>query len=250
MVAIGAAAALWRREAPWWLVGVVAVVMARVVALGAPVPGGAYGYLSGPSATWMRDVIFGRTALAVPFLGHHPAIVVGVGLGLVAVVLTAVPRHVYGVAGALGACALYGLLAGGWAMDKYVTQAGLPNLTYGRQAWIDEAARHASVGILDFDADGDQPFFGTWREVQTFNPQVRAKLDFGRSTNLACCGHLRQVKLRADVATGRLSSTGPLPDLIASVPAYEPYGLALEEVAASDYLPQRVSLARLVSRDL
>jgi len=249
MVAVGFGAALWRREVPVLIVAVVGLLMTWALTVGAPVPGGAYGYLYAPSATWMHQTVFGRVSLALPFLNGHVAVVIGVALGAAAVILVLLrPRRTIIVA-ATAALSVYGLAAGIWAQDKFVTQAGLSQLSYTQQAWVDRAAPHEYVGIVDFDAEGNQPFFGTWRDVQIFNPQVRARVDFGRNSTLNCCvPAMRRATLRVDPATGLLRSSGRMPDLLLTITTFLPYGLPWREVAASDYLPQRVSLGRLAGR--
>jgi hypothetical protein len=148
------------------------------------------------------------------------------------------------------ACALVGLAGGSWAMKKFVDAAGRPDLTGAQVTFIDRAARHASVGIVDFEPEpvpGGQ-FFAVWRDVQIFNPQVRTRVDFGANAALGCCGALRLVTLRVDPQTGRISSDRPLPDLLARINVLSPYGLRLRQIAVSDYLPSLVSLGRLTSR--
>jgi hypothetical protein len=250
MVAVGFGAALWRREAPVALVGVLALVMARVFALGAPTITDPYGYQYFPAATWMHRVVVGRLQLELSFVGHHGAAVVGLGLAAIAVALVLVRRSLALLVATSTACALVGLAGGIWAMKKFVDSAGRPDLTSRQTTWIDRAARHASVGMVDFEPDpapGGQ-FYPVWRDVQIFNPQVRTRVDFGTNGGLTCCGALRYMRLQVDPRSGRISSDKPLPDLFATINTLSPYGLQLRQIAVSDYLPSLVSLGRLTSR--
>jgi hypothetical protein len=250
MVAVGFGAALWRREAPAVLVGVVALVMARVFALGAPTITDPYGYQYFPAATWMHRVVVGRLQLELSFIGHHGAAVIGLGLAAVAVALAIVRRSFALSVAAVTACALVGLAGGAWAMKKFVDSAGRPDLTSKQTTWIDRAARGASVGMVDFEPDpapGGQ-FYAVWRDVQIFNPQVRTRVDFGTNAALGCCARLRHLTLHVDPDTGHISSDKPMPDMLATINTLSPYGLQLRQIAVSDYLPAVVTLSRLTSR--
>lgn len=250
MVAVGFGAALWRREAPWPLVGALALLMARFFALGAPTITDPYGYQYFPAATWMHRVIVGRLQLELSFIGHHGPAVVGIGLAAVAVAIVLLRRSLALSVAAVSACALIGLAGGIWAMKKFVDSVGRPDLTLNQTTWIDRAARDSSVGMVDFEPDpapGGQ-FYAVWRDVQIFNPQVRTRVDFGTNAALSCCGRLRSTTMRVDPGTGRISSDKPLPDLLATINALSPYGLQLRQIAVSDYLPALVALNRLTSR--
>jgi hypothetical protein len=250
MVAVGFGAALWRREAPWPIVAVVGLLMARVFTLGAPIITDPYGYQYFPAATWMHRVVVGRLQLELSFIGHHGPAVLGLGLAAVAVAIVVVRRSLAILVAVVATCGLVGLTGGIWAMQKFVQTAGRPDLSSRETTWIDHAARNASVGMVDFEPDpapGGQ-FYAVWRDVQIFNPQVRTRVDFGTNAALGCCGALRYVTLRVDSRTGRINSTKALPELLATINAISPYGLPLHEIAASDYLPSRVSLGRLTGR--
>lgn len=250
MVGVAFVAALWRREAPLLLVGVLGLLMARAFALGAPTITDPYGYQRFPAATWMHRVIVGRAQLELPFIGHHGATVVGLGLAAAAVVIVAIRRSQLLLGVAAVACAAVGLAGGIWAMKKFVDAAGRPDLTSAQVTFIDRAARHSSVGMVDFEPEpipGGQ-FYAVWRDVQIFNPQVKTRVDFGTNAELGCCGRLRRVILHVDPRTGRISSDRPLPDLLATINVLTPYGLRLKQIAVSDYLPSLVSVGRLTSR--
>jgi hypothetical protein len=154
------------------------------------------------------------------------------------------------VTAVVAACAVIGLIGGNWAMKKLVNGAGRPDLTSAQVTWLDRAAGNTKVGLIDFEPDpvaGGQ-FSAVWRDVEIFNPQVDARIDYGSNAALTCCGYgLRPIRLRVDPQTGRISSSSPLPKLLASINAVSPYGLPWQEIAASDYLPSRVSLGRLTS---
>jgi hypothetical protein len=249
-VAVGFGAALWRREAPVALVAVLALVMARVFALGAPTITDPYGYQYFPAATWMHRVVVGRVQLELSFVGHHGATVVGLALAAVSVAVVLARRSLPLLTAVSAACALVGLTGGIWAMKKFVDSAGRPDLTFRQTTFIDRAARHASVGMVDFEPDpapGGQ-FYPVWRDVQIFNPQVRTRVDFGTNAALGCCGELRYRTVHVDSQTGRISSDKPLPDLLATINVLSPYGLPLRQIAVSDYLPSLVTLSRLTSR--
>jgi hypothetical protein len=238
--------ALHRREVPWWLVAVVGVVVARLAALGVPVPGGPYGSSSAPSATWFHQVVLGRASLHLPTGGSHVLTVVVLAAVVAATVIVAWGRTPL-VAAAVALVVVNGVLGAEWAMRKFVEEAGRPELTFEQLAWVDRAAGGRDVSILDFDQVGNVPYGPTFAEVSSYNARVRDVLTFAGHSGVLCCGSdQRRGNIAVDVATGTVTSK--LPPLLLEIEGFVPVGLDTTPIAHSDYLPQVVTLARVNSR--
>jgi hypothetical protein len=238
--------ALHRRDVPWWLVAIVGVVVARLAALGVPVPGGAYGYSSAPAATWFHQVVLGRASLHLPGGGSHALTIVVVAAAVMAAVVIATRFRRLGYA-AVALVTLNGLFGAQWSMRKFVDAAGRPELSFERLAWVDGAAGSADAAILDFDQVGNVPYGPTYAEVASFNAHVRGVLTFDGHSGVLCCGsEARRGDIAVNTTTGTVTSK--LPPLLLTIQGFRPVGLDLVPVAQSDYLPQTVMLERVLSR--
>src|SRR5439155_8870508 len=137
-----------------------------------------------------------------------------VAAGAVVVVLARRrPNVVYGATAA--AVVLYGLVAGGYAMTKFSTQAGIPRLTFAQQAWIDRAVgTHANVAFAPSGLEAVQ------NELIVFNRSLGSTFQPPR------------VALEVDPETGAIQG---LPRyLLVQDGLLTPYGFGGESVATSN----------------
>jgi len=150
--ALAFGAAVFRREA--WPLGtlLVGLVAARAIATVGIVPGSDFLYQVAPARLFFSEVVLGRVTVAVP--GGDDNIVLIATLAMVALALAvsmlfapAALRRWPAIGGrrqflAVGACVpvlLLGALSGGYAMNRYKA-AVLPDKSFERMAWIDEAS--------------------------------------------------------------------------------------------------------------
>ena len=224
------AVALWRREAGVAGTVIAAVVVGREVVLhGFPLVGLPFGALGSPGATFFQRVAVGKASLWLPVGDGHPATALAIlaGAGAVALVLLARHRARLATGVGLAVLALYGGAAGLYAMDKYITGAGYPGLSYATQAWVDgKVGSGADVAVL-FDPAVDGGTEAILREVRLFN----------RSTGLRRDLNLGVV---ADPATGEVH--GDVPRHVVEIPRVRPLGLDEHQIASTTYLPQPLVL--------
>jgi hypothetical protein len=220
--------ALARREAPVLLVMAAAVLVARLIAINGPGSDqfGAYQYFHSTAVAFFRRVVLGKASLAIPFTDHHVLTTLVIALGVIAVAGAWWKHRLVLPLLAVGAGA-WGAAGGIYAMHQFVQQAGLPNLSFSAQAWIDGRAGPGSQVFLT-----GAGLENVRRELAVFNrslgnPYEPRELDLGT----------------ADLATGVL---GPgAPRWIVHSEGFQPEGVDGRVVAKTTYLPQNAVLERL-----
>jgi hypothetical protein len=233
VVLLMAMIAVARRSVGPLAVLVAGIVVARVVALTGPGSDvGPYGFFSQPAQSFFRRVILLKLSRVFTF-DHHiltTVLLAAVAAAVLAVVLARRrPQLVYGVTAAI--VVLYGLVAGAYSLKKFSTQAGIPNLTFAQQSWIDRAVgTHASVAFAPLGLENVQ------NELIVFNRSLGSTFQPPR------------VPLEIDHATGAIK--GLRRYLLVQDGLLAPDGIGGRSIATSSYLPVTARLIQPSQRAL
>ena len=243
-------AAVQRREVGLVSSLVAVVVVARAIAIQAPItdPSPYQFFVSAGQQSFSR-LIVQRGSVDLPVGGHHVVLLVTIACLAVAAALALTKGRRAGRWVAVTAILIpltWSVTAGAYNTRKFVDGAGLTTVTWKQRAFVDQIAGDRFVGGLEYDptfAGQMQPF---WREIMAFNRQLQETVGYGYQGTLVCCGNdVRVARIWGDRDSGHIRTTGRIPQLLVWLPRFAPFGLDADVIGGETYLPMPAQVLRL-----
>jgi hypothetical protein len=176
----------------------------------------------------------------LPGSGAQTAVLVAAVLVAAAVALAATRgsrRLAAGSVAAAGiAVVLWGAVAGTYSMRKFTTLAAFPTRTWHGLTFIDDrVGPDGNVGLIADDppvAGVDQKYY----DLGYFNRSLDQTVAVDGRYNFTCCPPVLRPPLVAvtEPATGRVTVSGPIPELLVLPLGFRPYGFNTERLAIGE----------------